>query len=192
MEIRVKIDDIKDSGLELEREISVAELKDILDTDPPTGFRATGPTSLSVRLDRVDDKDIVVKGGGKLAVAADCRRCLDPVNLDVPVGFQLDYVHEERLRELVPTVKDDDEETEIAGSFADEEADQIPYSGKELDLGPAFREQLLLALPMDALCKDDCKGLCQVCGTNLNVDPCSCDRHIPDPRWAGLKNIKLS
>lgn len=192
MEIRVKIDDIKESGLDLERELSGGELASILETDPPTGFRGTGPVSLSLHLDRVDDKDIVVKGRGKLPVAADCRRCLDPVGLDLPVAFQLDFVHEDRLKDLVPPARDDDEEAEIAGSFATDEADQIPYSGKELDLAPAVREQLLLALPMDALCKDDCKGLCQICGGNLNTDTCSCDRHIPDPRWAGLKNIKLS
>lgn len=192
MEIRVKIDDIKESGLDLDPTISLGELESILATDPPTGFHATAPASLSVHLDRVDDKDIVVKGGGKLAVAADCRRCLDPVDLTVPVDFQLDFVHEDRLRDLVPAARDDDEEAEVAGSFAGDEADQIPYTGKELDLGPALREQLLLALPMDALCRDDCKGLCQICGKNLNADPCSCDRHIPDPRWAGLKNIKLS
>lgn len=192
MEIRVKIDDIKESGLVLERELAKGELAAIVETEPPTGFRANGPATLSMRLDKVDEKNIVVSGGGRLPVVADCRRCLDPVELELPLQFQLDYVHEERLRELNPETREDDEDADVAGSFATDEADQIPYSGKDLDLAPALREQLLLTLPMDALCRDDCKGLCQICGRNLNQDPCSCDRHILDPRWAGLKGIKLS
>ena len=54
------------------------------------------------------------------------------------------------FRELNPETREDDEEADVAGSFATEEANQIPYSGKDLDLAPALREQLLLALPMDA------------------------------------------
>ncbi len=53
------------------------------------------------------------------------------------------------------------------------------------------REQLVLSLPADPVCREDCQGLCTVCGANLNERDCGCDRHVPDPRWAGLKNIKL-
>jgi uncharacterized protein len=53
------------------------------------------------------------------------------------------------------------------------------------------REQIVLALPGYPVCGEGCKGLCSVCGANLNERDCGCDRHVPDPRWAGLKNLKL-
>ena len=115
------------------------------------------------------------------------------MRLDLPVHFELDFVNADKVRDLTPAAEDDDlGEGEIGGSFSADEADQVAYTGKELDLGPVVREQILLALPMDALCTEDCKGLCQVCGGNLNEKECSCDRHVPDPRWAKLKNIKLT
>ena len=46
----------------------------------------------------------------------------------------------------------------------------------------------LLALPGYPVCQEGCKGLCSVCGANLNERDCGCDRHVPDPRWAGLEN----
>lgn len=195
MEIRVKVDDIKDAGLDLRRELAQADLASIVEAEPPTGFKAAGPTELRVHFDRVNERDIVARGGLQLPVEADCRRCLTPVKLDLPVDFTLDFVNADLVRDLAPASSDEDEDTgedEVGGSFAADEADQVAYTGKELDLAPVVREQVLLALPMDALCSEDCKGLCQICGGNLNEKTCSCDRHIPDPRWAGLKNIKLS
>lgn len=194
MNLRVKIDEIKDAGLDLQRELPQGELAAILDAEPPTGFKATGDAQLRVRFDRVNERDIVAKGAIDLHAAADCRRCLKDVRFDVPVRFELDFVNASKVPELAPAKGEDDDsgEGEIAGSFGADEADQVVYSGKELDLEPVVREQILLALPMDAICTEDCKGLCQVCGGNLNEVQCTCDRHVPDPRWAGLKNIKLT
>ena len=194
MNLRVRIDDIKESGLDLQQKLSTDDLRSFLDTEPPTGFAAAGDTELHIHFDRVNDRDIVAKGGFDLPARAECRRCLGEVRVDVPVQFELDFVNADRVPELAAAAKEEDDtgEGEVAGTFSADEADQVVYSGKELDLAPVVREQVLLALPMDALCRDDCKGLCQVCGGNLNEKECGCDRHVPDPRWAGLKKIKLS
>jgi uncharacterized protein len=193
MNLRVKTDEIKEAGLDLDRELTQAEVGGVLDTKPPTGFKATGPARLHLHFDRVNERDIVARGDLELHTAADCRRCLTDVRLDLPIHFALDFVNADKVRDLLHAADDDDTgESEIGGSFAPDEADQVVYTGKELDLAPVVREQILLALPMDALCTEDCKGLCQVCGGNLNERECSCDRHVPDPRWAKLKNIKLT
>ena len=71
-------------------------------------------------------------------------------------------------------------------------AEQDTFDGKVIDLDPIVREQLLLALPMSAVCTEDCKGLCTVCGQNLNEKQCGCDTRQVDPRLAALKNIKLN
>jgi uncharacterized protein len=53
-----------------------------------------------------------------------------------------------------------------------------------------MQEQFYLSLPMKPLCSEDCKGLCPVCGTNLNRDTCNCRRDWDDPRFAALKNLQ--
>ena len=53
----------------------------------------------------------------------------------------------------------------------------------------AMREQVLLATPVKLVCREDCKGLCPHCGSNLNVEPCNCQQPS-DPRWAALSDLK--
>ena len=60
----------------------------------------------------------------------------------------------------------------------------------ELDLRPAIREQWLLNVPGYALCRDDCKGLCPTCGTELNLGACDCASTAADPRWATLHKLR--
>lgn len=194
MNLRIRVDDIKEAGYDLRETLVQTALGRILEGgagEKPTGFEAAGDVALHIHFERVDHKDIVARGGFDLPVRAPCRRCLGEARLDVPVQFELDFVDASRVRELVAPVEDDGE-GEIAGTFTPDEADQVVYTGKELDLGPVVREQLLLSLPMDALCSEGCKGLCQICGTNLNEKACGCDQHVPDPRWAALKSVKLS
>ena len=97
-----------------------------------------------------------------------------------------------RMPEREFEVQEDDGEGEISGTFTPDEANQLVYEGNEVDLAPAVREQILLALPMGALCVEGCRGLCQACGQNLNVKDCGCDHDVPDPRWAALRSIRLS
>jgi uncharacterized protein len=63
------------------------------------------------------------------------------------------------------------------------------YENDEIDLGQLMREQFYLALPMKPLCREDCKGLCAQCGTNLNTGTCDCSPVWEDPRLAALKNL---
>ena len=61
-----------------------------------------------------------------------------------------------------------------------------------IDLDPIVREQVLLALPVSVLCQEDCRGLCTVCGQDLNEKDCGCERKVVDVRLAKLKDIKLN
>ena len=70
-------------------------------------------------------------------------------------------------------------------------ADEEQFDGRQIDLGAIAREQILLAMPMDVVCKEDCRGLCSVCGQDLNAKECGCQRKVTDPRWAALQDIKL-
>lgn len=69
------------------------------------------------------------------------------------------------------------------------EKDAFVYDSDVIDITEPLRESLLLAEPLQALCKDDCKGLCPVCGADLNSGDCGCDRFTVDPRLAALKQF---
>src|SRR5947199_407510 len=59
-----------------------------------------------------------------------------------------------------------------------------------LMLEDVLREQVLLSVPLKALCREDCKGLCPTCGKNRNTEPCSCPPALGDPRWSALRDIR--
>ena len=73
-----------------------------------------------------------------------------------------------------------------------EEFDKSEAIDDWLDVTELLRDELLAGQPMKNLCKADCKGLCPVCGANLNDGECGCDRFVVDPRLATLENFKLS
>jgi len=70
------------------------------------------------------------------------------------------------------------------------EAEVSYYQGEGLLLEDAVREQVLLALPLKVICREDCKGLCPHCGKNLNTEQCSCAEPVEDLRWSALKEIR--
>jgi uncharacterized protein len=76
----------------------------------------------------------------------------------------------------------------------DEEADELnsPYFDEgHLDVRSWARDALALALPTKIVCREDCAGLCAVCGENLNRTPGHAHEREPDPRWAALRELKL-
>lgn len=79
---------------------------------------------------------------------------------------------------------------EIVCNF-DEEIDDKDISENVVDITELVRDTFLAGLPIQNLCREDCKGLCPVCGKNLNCEKCECDRLIVDPRLASLKELKL-
>ena len=73
----------------------------------------------------------------------------------------------------------------------EEEFDKSEAVEDFIDVTELLRDELIAAQPMKNLCKADCKGLCPVCGANLNDGECECDKLIVDPRLAALKDFKI-
>jgi uncharacterized protein len=67
---------------------------------------------------------------------------------------------------------------------------QLANDEVEIDLGEAIREELVLTIDRYALCRPDCRGLCPVCGKNLNETTCECSTDEPDPRWDVLRSLQ--
>ena len=116
-----------------------------------------------------------------------CSRCVEPFQIPVDAPFDLLFLPAaDNLVSAARTGDGDDEghqlgQDDVGVSF---------YTDEQIDLGDVVREQCYLALPMKPLCREDCQGLCPVCGTNRNVGTCTCTAQWVDPRLEALKALK--
>jgi DUF177 domain-containing protein len=143
----------------------------------PEDFRIAGNVDLTFDVRRKGD-EYRLSGELRAPLELACSRCLEPFSLSVDGPFDLHY--------LPQALNSGEDESEIA----EDDLTTAFYREHAIDLGQLVREQCYLALPMKPLCRADCKGLCPVCGTNLNAGACSCDRSWTDPRLAGLKALR--
>ncbi len=193
--MRVNIDEIKDQvGLERTWDLSREQVDEVV-RDDKVGYRASGPARVDVRLEKLNRR-VLLSGRASAELTCPCGRCLAAMTVRVPVNFRLTLVPADEYgrRDQARGAHGEQQEraeVRVGGSFDAKDADEETYTGKVIDLEPILREQMLLALPGYPVCREGCKGLCPVCGADLNDRECGCDRHVPDPRWAGLKNVKL-
>jgi uncharacterized protein len=188
-QMRVKIEEIQDKGLELTEKVSAELLASAL--EPSEGFKLVAPGEMKVKFKKVAGR-VFLTGSMQPKLIAPCKRCLKDVPVNEPVSFSLRMVEKKEHERELDAAGDDDGAGETAGSFDLDQADAEPFDGKTIDLDPIVREQVLLALPVSVLCREDCKGLCTVCGQDLNEKDCGCERKVVDVRLAKLKDIKLN
>jgi uncharacterized protein len=108
----------------------------------------------------------------------ECTRCLEKIEKRFEIPFAAAFVAPENYTQA--------KEAELNA----EDLDVSVLEGNEIDLGELVREQILLNLPEQVFCREDCKGLCEKCGANRNLINCNCLENEVDPRWAALKNLK--
>jgi uncharacterized protein len=124
-------------------------------------------------------QEVRLRGEIKTEVELLCDRCLAPARLPLAVEFDTSFIPQE-----VEAVKEENVE------LREEDLLLSTYEGDAVDLDELVREQILLALPLRHLCREDCKGLCQKCGADLNAGDCTCERAEVDPRWSALAALK--
>ncbi len=158
--MRYKLKEIPPEGLTVGELVPAALLDEALvDTDA----RPERAGQLHVQLFK-NGSDVVATGKLSAALTLPCSRCVGAaeVRLDIPV--QAVFVPEEHAQD-VKDAKDDDE-------IDPDEPDRLTHDRVAVDLTPLVRDLLIVNLPMTALCKDDCRGLCAECGQDLNVAEC--------------------
>ena len=121
--------------------------------------------------------DIRVQGDLKVTMSATCDRCLEAATFPIDNHFDLVYMPADE------------------GAGGEKEVDEAGievgyYEGNGLALNDILREVVLLALPMQLVCEETCKGICPVCGQNRNQHDCGCQQEAADDRWSGLKNFR--
>jgi uncharacterized protein len=141
-------------------------------------FDVVAPVTLAFDIYK-DKQQFRLVGRVQTTLELACSRCLEPFPLPVDAAFDLRY--QPHAENTAGEPEQEIEEDDLTTAF---------YQNDEIDLGQLMREQFYLALPMKPLCRDDCRGLCPICGTNLNRSPCECKRDWDDPRFAALKALQ--
>ena len=137
--------------------------------------KLAGPITGRLRMRRTN-QGILVDGPVEAEVELTCARCLESFIL--PISFDLE-------EQFYPTID------VITGLSLPENDDELIFpidQNHQLDLREALRQNLLLALPMQPICKEDCAGLCAQCGKNLNEGPCHCEPPL-DERLSVLGDL---
>ena len=134
------------------------------------------PVELDLRLEAVME-GVLLTGTATAALEGECVRCLEPIEDEILARLQELYVYPEQH----------DKAAEHHDRDLDDETSQL--EDDLLDLEPLLRDAVVLALPFQPLCREDCPGLCTECGARLADDPDHAHEAPIDPRWAGLDQL---
>lgn len=125
----------------------------------------------TVRISNAGQGKALVEAELKLTAAIPCDRCLREVEQPFDLHAACEVVSPERA---------DAEALEEQAAFME---------GYELNIDSLIDNEILISWPMKVLCRPDCKGLCPVCGKDLNSGACGCDTFVPDPRMAAIMDV---
>lgn len=163
---------LKDAPFEFEFSLAPDEI----DLESETA-KITGETKAKGKLTR---GLVQIDAAGNIAgeVSLECARCLTKVRKNLNFPFEAAFVTNENYTRA--------KEAELNNR----DLDVSILEGERIDLTELVREQILLNLPEQIFCAEDCEGLCQKCGSNRNLINCNCVEKELDPRWAALKDFK--
>ncbi len=134
-------------------------------------FSITEKTPINLTFTNIGVNKAKVTGTAELTFDTKCDRCLT----EVPTAMKLKF---DRIVYSPEVEVSEEEDTEQ--SFMD---------GWQLDVEAFVYDEILVNWPAKILCKEDCKGICPVCGQNRNLKECGCDTFVPDPRMAAIQDI---
>lgn len=134
-------------------------------------FSIKEKSPVALKLSNIGQSKALVEGNVKLTFALACDRCLRDVDYTFDLSFDSEVVSPD-----CTSVDTDDDSSDF-------------MEGYHLNVDELVNNEILLNWPMKILCKEDCRGICKVCGKNLNDGDCGCDDFVPDPRMAAIKDI---
>ena len=167
--MKVDLTDIKAlENREVEKRVPV----DLVTFDSKLGkFPITKKEDVALHIRNEENKRLFVQGTTELTIEIPCDRCLEEVPTDIHFSIDKDIKLEDSV------VHDEDVE------------DNDYLIGFNLDIDRLIYGEILVNWPMKVLCREDCKGICKVCGMNLNKGNCDCQRTELDPRMAAIQDV---
>lgn len=133
-------------------------------------YEIVDKSPVSFTFTNVGVNKVRVEGNCRIRLKAACDRCLGEVFVDLELSF-----------DRTACVKEED--------TPEDEEENCFLEGYQLDVEAFVYDEVIVNWPVKILCKEDCKGVCPVCGQNLNERECGCDTFVPDPRMAVIKDI---
>ncbi len=171
--LKIKFEDIPPEGLELEFEDPEGQLvKDCFPVKCPIKAR------VFIRRWGINVK---INGQVETVLLLSCDRCLEEFPFEIQEKIDVEL-------QPIASLKVSHEEVRLTK----EELDVIFFDGETIEVDEVIREQILLAVPMRKLCRAECRGLCPICGQNLNLKECGCKPKIKDSPFAILKKLVIS
>ena len=127
---------------------------------------------LHIRIEYAGDKKLHITGGSSLTVVIPCGRCLEDVVVDLELEIEKNV------------------NTDMDCADDDDDSDEANYiDGYHLDVEQLLYNEILVGWPTKVLCSEDCKGICSVCGQNLNEGTCDCEDTSLDPRMSVIRDL---
>ena len=139
-------------------------------------FLITEKSPITLVLTNIGVGKARIQGNAQIVLKTRCDRCLT----EVPTILTLEFEREVASPDTALDSSNEEEEYEDGLEFME---------GYQLNVETFVYNEILLNWPMKILCEPDCKGICKVCGKNLNHGECGCDTFVPDPRMAAIKDI---
>ena len=140
------------------------------------------PVTINLKLYRVND---MYRGEGDVATSVrfQCSRCLEDFVYPVYAEFDLNFSAE----------PDSTSDSCLQGEYEvrAEQAGLVSFSDDEIDLTEPMQDQVLMALPIRPLCREDCRGLCPQCGIDLNFSSCGCEKIVFNPKFQNLAELDV-
>lgn len=174
--MRIRVQDIEESAKEVVYEEPTSELSAVFEHGPVHDYEFPRPVAVRLSYYR-SGQELFLQGAVDGEVLGECARCLERYSFELHTSFSFVLVP----RPSVVSRSD----------VGVEDLNLSYYAGEEIDLSPLVREQIILAMPTQPLCRPDCRGLCSHCGANRNVGACGCGAEPRDPRLAALQGVKL-
>lgn len=170
--MEILIDEIPEGGQEIKL---TSPLEDLDKSDEDVFVKEA--ITLKANVKRVGSK-VVIQGVIRTLVQLECSRCLEKFLYHIDEPFTATF--------LPASERPSDSDLELES----DDLDVSFYKGKSIDLSELVREQIFLAIPMDPLCRTNCRGLCPECGKNLNDGRCYCSNAKGDHRGSKAKKFE--
>jgi len=171
--MRIELDRLEEEGGRLWQVYQVDDL--LLDGEE---VRLVEPAEVRGRVRR-KGKEVELRGKLDAKLEAPCARCLQPVEIPISAEFT------ERFVRAVSWAAEEQHE------LHEDDLNLAVFDGEGIELDDLVREEFLLAVPAAVLCREDCKGLCPICGVDKNLNDCQCESNEVDSRWQKLKELQM-
>ncbi len=179
--LTVRLEEIRDKNAEISVALAGAIFPVLSEMIHSGEVTLTSPVRVEITAAHEFDH-VRVSGRVETEIRLACSRCCAEYDDRLSSTFQLFYTKAQGIDPV------EDEEVELSET----DLISVPYRGDEIDLIPEVDEQIVMELPLRPLCSEQCRGLCTVCGMDLNVMECDCRREAQSLTFGVLKNLKIN